>query len=194
MVLVVLLAAAGIAHAEWGTISVSETHVYTGAWSVDMTMHITTVGAASPASYDWMGHIGQLYYPYTWNTTHPLFVSTTAQGFEQSGRQTNGGFPFNRNVLYSLTCPNAPGGTSPSPGLWAFWLGVWAADEGATTWTTTVTTGPLPVDFPYSPNQPTPTPPPVTPQNPVPTLSMPGLLVLGLIMAALGVLVLRRTT
>jgi len=191
---ILMLAVAGAAYADFGTISVSETHAYTGMWSVDMTMHITTVGAVSPNDYDWMGHVGQLYYPYTWNTTHSLYVTTTAQGFEQSGRVTNGGTPFSRDVVYSFTCPDAPGGTEPSTGLWAFWLGVWAIDYGtATTWTTTVTSGPLPVDFPYDPNQPTPTPPPGGyGGNPIPTLSMPALLVLGMIMAAIGVLVLRR--
>lgn len=191
---VLMLAVAGAAYADFGTISVSETHSFTGMWSVDMTMHVTTVGAVSPHDYDWMGNNGQLYYPYTWNTAHSLFVSTTAQGFEQSGRVTNGGTPFARDVLYSFTCPDEPGGTEPTAGLWAFWLGAWAIDYGtATTWTTTITSGPLPVTFPYDPAQPTPTPgPPSGDLNPVPTLSMPAILVLGMIMAAIGVLVLRR--
>jgi len=189
-----MLAVAGVAQAEWGTISLSETHDFTGTWTVDMTMHITTAGATSPQPNDWMGNNGQLYYPYTWNTTHPLFVSTTAQGFEQSGRTTNGGFPFARDVLYSFTCPDEPGGTEPTAGLWAFWLGVWAGDAGATTWTTTVTSGPIPVTFPYDPFQPTPTPPPGGfGGEPIPTLSMPALFILGTILAAIGVLVLRRS-
>ena len=192
--LVFVLAVAGVASAEVGTISVSETHVFTGMWSVDMTMHITTTGATSPQPFDWFGHNGQLYYPFTWNTTHSLFVSTTAQGFEQSGRTTNGGFPFSRDVLYSLTCPDEPGGTEPTAGLWALWLGVWALDSGAATWTTSVFSSSIPIDFPYDPTQPTPTPPPGGyGGNPIPTLSMPALLVLGMIMAAVGVLVLRRS-
>lgn len=191
---VLMLAVAGAAYADFGTISVSETHVFTGMWSVDMTMHVTTVGATSPHPYDWMGNNGQLYYPFTWSTAHPLFVSTTAQGFEQSGRTTNGGTPFARDVLYSFTCPDEPGGTEPTAGLWAFWLGVWAIDYGtATTWTTSVFESSIPVTFPYDPSQPTPTPPPGGyGGNPIPTLSMPALLVLGMIMAAIGVMVLRR--
>ena len=188
-----MLAVAGAAHADFGTISISETHVFTGPWSTDMTMHITTTGAVSPHSGDWMGNNGQLYYPYTWNTTHSLFVSTTAQGFEQSGRATNGGTPFARDVLYSLTCPDEPGGTEPTAGLWAFWLGVWAVDYGGTTWTTTVTSGPIPVTFPYDPGQPTPTPSPVVGRTPVPTLSMPALFFLGAIILGVGVLMLRRS-
>jgi hypothetical protein len=192
---VLMLAVAGAAHAEFGTISISETHVFTGMWSADMTMHITTTGATSPQPNDWMGHVGQLYYPYTWNTTHSLYVTTTAQGFEQSGRTTNGGTPFSRDVLYSFTCPDEPGGTEPTAGLWAFWLGVWAIDGGgtATTWTTTITSGPIPVTFPYDPSQPTPTPSPVVSRNPVPTLSMPALFFLGAIILGVGVLILRRS-
>ncbi len=192
-VVIALLAMAGAAQADFGTISVTETHAFTGMWSVDMTMHVTTVGAASPQPNDWMGQNGQLYYPYTWNTAHPLFVSTTAQGFEQSGRTTNGGFPFSRNVLYSFTCPDEPGGTAPTAGLWAFWLGVWAGDAGATTWTTTVTAGPLPVDFPYDPAQPTPTPPPPGGAAiPVPSLNTYGIVAMVLMIIGVGVLVMWR--
>jgi hypothetical protein len=193
-VVVALLAMAGAAHADFGTISVTETHDFTGTWSVDMTMHITTVGAVSPQPSDWLAQNGQLYYPYTWNTAHPLFVSTTAQGFEQSGRLTNGGTPFSRDVLYSFTCPDEPGGTQPTAGLWAFWLGVWALDAGAaTTWTTTVTAGPIPVTFPYDPAQPTPTPPPPGGAAiPVPSLNAYGIVAMVLMLIGVAILVMWR--
>jgi hypothetical protein len=194
-VVIALLAMAGAAQADFGTISVTETHVFTGTWSVDMTMHVTTVGATSPQTNDWMGQNGQLYYPYTWNTAHPLYVTTTAQGFEQSGRTTNGGSPFARDVLYSFTCPDEPGGTEPTAGLWAFWLGVWAIDGGgtATTWTTTVTAGPIPVTFPYDPAQPTPTPPPSGgPAIPVPSLNTYGMVAMVLMIIGVAVLVMWR--
>ena len=193
LAVVLMLAVAGAAQADFGTISISETHVFTGMWSTDMTLHITTTGATSPQDNDWMNNLGQLYYPYTWNTAHSLFVSTTAQGQEQSGRLTNGGYPFSRDVVYSFTCPDEPGGTEPTAGLWAFWLGVWAVDAGGTTWTTTVTSGPLPVTFPYDPSQPTPTPPPPGGAAiPVPSLNAYGIVAMVLMLIGVAILVMWR--
>lgn len=189
--LVLVVAMAGVAGADIGTISMTWSHVNTGPWDVDLTMTGTTTGATTPQPNDWFMLFGQLYYPYTWNTAHSLFVSDA--GANQSGRSTNGGFPFSRTEVYSLTAPDEPGGTSPTPGLWAFYVAVIAVEAGGTTWTTTVFEGPVGTTLPWDPGQPTPTPSPVVGRTPVPTLSMPALFFLGAIILGVGVLILRRS-
>ncbi len=189
LVAVLAIAVAGIASADFGTISITnDTAVAEGSWTIDVTMTMDTVGAASPLGSDWVGMGAQIYYPYTWNTAHPSF--TTVWEFRQSGRTTNGGTPYHRAELFSHTAPVQIAGD------WGVWTTVntFSGAYGGTTWSHTypyyVVNGPHELPGPAA--QPTPTDNPNAGGAPIPTMNAYGIFAMVALLLSVAVLVIIR--
>lgn len=189
---------AGIAAADIGTVSVStNVTTYTGTYDVDLDFSMNTAGAASPSTGDFFIAIGQVYYPWPWQTTAPSFTATTSTDWPMQRTDTTTNWSFSK--VYSLTAPVEMAGN------WGWWVlgGGWNYFSGATSggfivWDSSQTLNyytelpaPQPTATP-TPGGPTPTPN-QSALTPVPTLSTLGMVLMGILLAGIGLLVLRRT-
>lgn len=189
LVAVLVFAVAGIASADFGTISIAQdVSVAEGSWTIDTNITVDTAGAGSPVPSDWVGIGAQIYYPYTWDTTHPSY--TTVWSFRQSGRTTNGGTPYHRVENFSETAPVQIAGDW---GVWTtvnFFAGQWTGTTWSQQYPYYVLEGPH--QLPGPPPQPTETPDPNAGGAPIPTVNTWGMLAMICMLLGVAVLVIIR--
>lgn len=186
VVFAIAIMAAPFASADFGSASGSfSVTPVGGTLNATFNIDVTTTGAATPGynSADVFQFIAQLYQTNgTTTTTSTIDIATAIRTLSSPSNYFN----------YSNTL------TAPFADTWLWWARFAATNTfqcPVTTggvncyWsTTTIGTGSEILD----PTQPTATPDPNAGGAPIPTTSVPGLVILGMILAGLGVWMLRR--